>query len=259
MDKKPIKSRALTEEVKIYLNKYIRTLDLKKNNKLPSEELLAELIGVSRITIRGALNELASEGIIFRKQGKGTFVNLEALQIKVKFTPVQRFKDMIVKSGYIPGVKMTSVKIQKAGKYIAEKLGIEEDREIVVTKKVFYADNNPCAYCVDYFERSLIGSRDIDEIKKYENSIFEYIHQVSHRKVMWDKVEIETKTTLESPELAQAFKCEGDKIKSVLLLKGIDFDQDDEPMLYAKEYIDTDFIKFNMIRQRNINYEESGF
>ena len=72
-------------------------MDLKRDNKLPREEALAEMLGVSRITIRQALNDLASEGIIFRRQGRGTFVNVDSLDIKVTFSPVSELTQMIQK------------------------------------------------------------------------------------------------------------------------------------------------------------------
>ena len=46
-----IKSKSLTNEVKDAIYKYIKSLDLSKDTKLPSEENMAQLIGVSRITI----------------------------------------------------------------------------------------------------------------------------------------------------------------------------------------------------------------
>ncbi|KNF08512.1 transcriptional regulator [Gottschalkia purinilytica] len=255
MGKKRLRNKALSEEVKLYIIKYIKTLDLKKNNKLPSEELLSELIGVSRITVRSALNELASEGIIFRRQGKGTFVNTEALKIKVTFNPVLQFKDMITNSGYSPSVKLLGLETKKASKNMASLLRIEEGQDIVVAKKMFYADKKPCAFCIDYFDKSIIPDQaDYDDLIKYENSIFEFINSKTNRCVTWDKVEILTETNLQNPELKKNFNCDNNTIKSFLLLKGLNFDNEDKPLIYAKEYIDTDFIRFNMIRQRNINY-----
>lgn len=255
MELKPVRNLSLTEEVKLYLNKYIKTLDLKQNNKLPSEELLAELIGVSRITIRSALNELASEGIIFRKQGKGTFVNVEALAIKVKFNPVNKFFDMIESSGYKPDVKRLSAEMKKADDFISEILDIDKNSKVIVTKKIFFADSKPCAYCIDYFPKEIFSKGiDLNGLKKYNKSIFEYIYEQTNKKVTWDRVQIETCTNLDDLILTDIFQYEGNMVKSLLLLKGINFDQDDEPIVYAEEYVDTDFIKFNMIRQRNINY-----
>ncbi len=61
----------LSEKAKIQIRKYINTMDLGHSNKLPSEEIFADIIGVSRITIRSALNDLASEGVIFRSRARG--------------------------------------------------------------------------------------------------------------------------------------------------------------------------------------------
>jgi len=48
---------------------------------IPSERKLAELYGVSRITVVKALNELAQEGILERRHGKGTFVSASPQRI----------------------------------------------------------------------------------------------------------------------------------------------------------------------------------
>jgi GntR family transcriptional regulator len=253
MKKNRLRAKALTEEVKIYLNKYIKSLDLKKSNKLPSEEVLADLIGVSRITIRGALNEMASEGTIFRRQGKGTFVNIEALEMKVRFNPVMEFREMILNSGYRPSVKLMEMAALEADEYLSEKLDIDLGENVVVAKKVFYADENPCAYCIDYIPKAIIGSEDDTEYLKYEDSIFEYIYKKTGKSVTWDRVEILTQTNLENSELGEVFDV-GSAVKSFLSLRGINFDNDDIPLVYAEEYIDTNFIKFNMIRQRQISY-----
>jgi GntR family transcriptional regulator len=41
---------------------------------LPSERLLAEMLGISRITTRKAIDELASDGLIVRRHGSGNYI-----------------------------------------------------------------------------------------------------------------------------------------------------------------------------------------
>lgn len=52
-------------------------------SRIPSEMELSEIYGVSRITVRRAVTELSSEGILTKKQGKGTFVNSPKLSTKL--------------------------------------------------------------------------------------------------------------------------------------------------------------------------------
>lgn len=48
--------------------------NIAAGEKLPSELLLMKVFNVSRVTIRGAILELVSDGLLIRSQGKGTFV-----------------------------------------------------------------------------------------------------------------------------------------------------------------------------------------
>ena len=80
-------------------------------------------------------------------------------------------------------------------------------------------------------------------------SIFDYIYSYSGRKISWDKVEIFTTTNIDKKDLTEHFQCM-EKVKSFLLLEGINFDQNDEPVIFAKEYIDTNYICFNSIRKK---------
>lgn len=245
-----IKSKSLTDEVKDSIYKYIKSLDLSKDTKLPSEENMAQLIGVSRITIRSALNELASEGVIFRRQGKGTFVNSEALQMKAQLNPVKQFTDIIESSGYKSSIKSLGYEIINADFNLSKLLKIKENEPLVAVSKIFYADENPCTYCVDYFPLNLLEDKnECDDLDKYDESIFKFLRDKAGITISWDKVEIGTITNIENEELNNPFECK-DKVKSFLLLEGINFDENDRPVMYIKEYIDTTFIRFNIIRQR---------
>ena len=52
-----------------------QALRMATGDKLPSENMLCRRYQLARMTVSKALNELVNEGIVYRKQGKGTFVN----------------------------------------------------------------------------------------------------------------------------------------------------------------------------------------
>lgn len=64
----------LYEQMKIQLQEQIAAQIYAAGDRLPAEKELCEKYGVSRITLRRAVDELVAEGILERKQGKGTFV-----------------------------------------------------------------------------------------------------------------------------------------------------------------------------------------
>lgn len=245
-----IKSQSLSNEVKAEIYQHIKSSYDGTNNKLPTEEQFAKMLGVSRITIRTALNELASEGIILRRQGKGTFINPQALSMNVSFNPVTLFSEMIRQCGFQPSVKLLESEYTKADQQLAKDLLVEIDSDIIITKKIFFADKKPCAFCVDYFSTSLLGSNsDLLHLGDYPESLFDFLEMRCSRKIAWDKSEISTTTNQIEKMLTEHFQC-GKKIKPFLRLDCINFDTDDKPVVYANEYVDTDYIRFNIIRQK---------
>jgi DNA-binding LacI/PurR family transcriptional regulator len=68
----------LYRQVREYFLEGIHSRRWKDGELLPSENQLAETLQVSRITIRHALDELVKEGLVYRIQGKGTFLSSAA-------------------------------------------------------------------------------------------------------------------------------------------------------------------------------------
>ena len=65
---------ALYEKTIAYLLQYIDENGLQSGDQLPTEARLAQLAGVSLVTVRRALSELATQSVVRREQGRGTFV-----------------------------------------------------------------------------------------------------------------------------------------------------------------------------------------
>jgi GntR family transcriptional regulator len=75
------RSPSLTDQVRTNIKGRILA-DEFDDDRIPSETYLADELGVSRTTIRDALGRLEIEGVIYRKQGAGTFVNRPGLRIR---------------------------------------------------------------------------------------------------------------------------------------------------------------------------------
>ena len=65
--------KSLSEQVYDYINRLIRTGELKNNDKI-DDVALVETLGVSRTPIREALIQLTSDGLLTNKPRKGFFV-----------------------------------------------------------------------------------------------------------------------------------------------------------------------------------------
>ncbi|MDY4169496.1 MAG: GntR family transcriptional regulator [[Ruminococcus] gnavus] len=255
MSTQKLRVKSLSGQAKEAILQYIEEMDLKTDNKLPREEALAEMLGVSRITIRQALNDLAAEGIIFRRQGRGTFVNVDSLNIKVTFSPCMELTQMIKKSGYAPSVRLLNIQKAKREEEICSLLQMQPDEQLVVAEKLFLADDKICAFCRDYFGMNLIGGEEaFDMFSKYEDSIYKYIYELSGEKAQWDKVEIDTVNPAEIAGLKKYVSVKELGLSPYLYLKTLNYSEKDKPLVYANEYFNTEIIKFNLIRQKNIQY-----
>ncbi|OES43555.1 FadR/GntR family transcriptional regulator [Domibacillus iocasae] len=80
----PIERKKISEQVLIQLKQMIKDKTFPVNSKLPSENELAKMFGVSRVPIREALRVLEAGGLIQSKQGGGTIVKEVILASKLE-------------------------------------------------------------------------------------------------------------------------------------------------------------------------------
>ncbi len=83
------------------IRRHIASGGIDPGEALPSERELTELTGLSRVTIRKSIDRLIEEGILFRKQGSGTFV---ARRIETPGSVLSSFSDDARSRGENPGV-----------------------------------------------------------------------------------------------------------------------------------------------------------
>lgn len=244
-----VKTQSLSDRVRESIYEYIKSMDTEKDTKLPREEVLAKNLGVSRVTIRKALNDLAQEGMIFRIHGKGTFVNSEALQSlqdKATIDPAQDFDEIIVNSGYEVNVDVIDFRVEFAKDIQCTKLKVHEDEKIATVEKVLYADGKFSIFSIYSFPRGIMkGDLSTNDLK---TSPFKLLKKKSDKKVTWYKTELSTIISTKNPQVLNYANY--DEPKALLVSDSIYFDQYNNPIVWDTVYIDTDVLKFNVIRQK---------
>jgi len=122
----------------------IRSGNWVQGNKLPSEKELCLKYGVSMITIRNALKELNQEGVIYKIQGKGSFVAKHyELKHDLRFQYLKSFTEEMSHNNKSAGAILISTKHEMATAEDILLFDIEENSFIQVIKRVRTVNNSP--------------------------------------------------------------------------------------------------------------------
>lgn len=123
------------------LRETIKT-EMKPHDLLPSERDLSEIHGVSRTTVRLALQELEHLGYIYKKHGKGTFVSSVSDSV-MNLSGAYSFTEQMKSLGRIPQTKTLSFEVVSANQYFADRLGVHKGVKIIKIKRLRLADGQP--------------------------------------------------------------------------------------------------------------------
>lgn len=143
----------------------------RSGDRLPSEHQLAEAHGVSRPTVRRALQELRLRGLIETQQGRGAFVRAQpAVVITLSAQNYRRhqetgqsgFAAQVREQGYTPRQEVLGVSTVPAPQAIAQRLGIEVDDDVVLRRLRFFVDDEPVQLVKLYYEPHVVTGTRIE-------------------------------------------------------------------------------------------------
>jgi len=109
---------------------------------LPTENDICDAFGLSRTTVRQAINDLAKEGWLYRVKSKGTFVSRPKINQDF-INKVESFDDQITRLGMIPSTELISVSVETPTKDVAEVLNITGKTPVIRILRKRYADKDP--------------------------------------------------------------------------------------------------------------------
>jgi GntR family transcriptional regulator len=122
--------------------------ELSEGDALASEEELARLYQVSRMTARQALHGLKTSGYAFSQKGRGTFVSRPKLEKNIMH--LRGFTEDMKHLGMAPSSKLLEQTVVKATADLAEKLKVEADDTIMRLRRLRLADGIPMALEVSH-------------------------------------------------------------------------------------------------------------
>jgi GntR family transcriptional regulator len=158
----------------------IESGELGEGMQVPTEDQLMAAYHASRNTVRGALKELTTRGLVYTLHGKGSFVSERVSPIVTTLSGDPKtglgggeglvYTAEVAASGRSPTADEPRVEIRKAGPAVAHALRITEGTEVIVRHQNRYVDDRPWSLQTSYYPRDflqhaprLLDTGDIEE------------------------------------------------------------------------------------------------
>ncbi|MGM0215154.1 phosphonate metabolism transcriptional regulator PhnF [Enterococcus sp. AZ109] len=204
----------------------------KIGDRLPSERELSVKFGVSRMTLRQAIQTLADEGILERKIGSGTYVANEKVQEKMSGTT--SFTDIMESQNRKPSSKTISFFYSPASSSEAENLGLAKGDQILRMERIRYADNIPICFEVASIPAKIVKGFSKEEITD------SFYHTLKQKGMEIGRANQTVSAILASEQIAEYLEVKrGD---AVLRLRQISYLADGRPFEYVRtQYVGNRF------------------
>jgi GntR family transcriptional regulator len=134
----------LYQQIKSLITARLEQGEWRPGEAIPSEFDLAARFQVSQGTVRKAIDELAGENILIRKQGKGTFVatHTETTTSFIRFLRIAR-QDGVPET---PVSRLLNMRRGRASSDVAKQLDIKTSDAVIVMHRVLEFDGEPVVF-----------------------------------------------------------------------------------------------------------------
>jgi len=234
---------SLTEQVKTHIKKRIAD-DGFEDGRIPPETELANDLGVSRTTVRDALSRLEHEGTIYRRQGSGTFVNQQGLQIKSRLEEIWSYEQVLEDHGYVPSIRVLAESETEADVETADALGIDEGDAVLFIEKLFLEDEDPVILTLNHIPSRILT--DTEYADDEATPVYEFLEHHCSRTLSYYLSEI-IPVSLDKDVAAKLGVARG---TLAISFEEIGFDQNNEPIVRSISYFRDDLIRFRLIRKK---------
>lgn len=224
--------RTLYSEIKHQMLRALSEGEWKAGDVIPSEKRLCERFGVSKGTLRKAIDDLAAENILIRHQGRGTFVTTHNREQQLF-----RYFNIVRHDGRKTYPDLTLIRFSKpkAGKVASEKLGIAASAKVFCFTNVLSLNGEPTV--VDDITLPEVFFPGLTELKlrNRPNTLYHLYQVVYGLNVI--RTEERLRATLATESYAQLL---GIEVGAPLLkMHRVAFTYDNVPVEWRVSYVNT--------------------
>lgn len=173
-------STPLYQQIYDLLRAKIISGELGINMRLPAEQELTEMLGVSRITVKRALNELAMVGFVRRQRGIGTVVTYDAAAPTVKGS-FENLIDGLTRMGVETEVQLLDCTMATASPAICETLELPKGSAVQRIVRLRRLAGEPFSYLVTYIPADVAEGYPEDELAS--QSLIKLLEKAGHAPV----------------------------------------------------------------------------
>jgi GntR family transcriptional regulator len=145
-----------------------RVLDLIEQlgvgEAIPSERQLSSDLGVSRLTVRAALDDLVREGLLVRRHGSGTFVSEPKIAQELTMTS---FTEDMQRRGMVAASRTLELRVAPAGAHLGRLLHVSPSEPVVIINRLRLADRETMAIETLHVRESLVPGLSAADLERH--------------------------------------------------------------------------------------------
>ncbi len=171
-------------QVSEWIRENIYKGDLTTGDRVPSENKIMEMLGVSRGTVKKAVTLLVNEGLLIQVQGKGTFVKSENISYSLG-EGLLSFAESLESQHLRFETQVITSRLDEASRLVASKLGIEVGAPILYLERVRSVEGEKVMLIENRI--NIAHCPGIADIDFNNNNLFPTIERLSGKKISFSE------------------------------------------------------------------------
>lgn len=219
------------------------------DNRLPSEPELADMLNVSRTTLRSALQSLERLGMLSRAPGRGTVIRTHVGRESIILQRLIGFRAMLKASYDDVDVNGRYWRAAHPDVDAQKTLGLGPDDPVVATAKTFMADGTPALHIEDQIPFGIVSAATQEaliagESFTFDDSIFAFSQTWPGRTIDHVMVEIVPVVAPKDPD----FPLDLAPGTPYVMLLETHYSAQEEAVAFSRVHVDDRFIRFHVVR-----------